>query len=275
MSQDEAVGSLIVLDYAESQIELLKDVADAAAASAAKTPIRLLGLGALAGRVVAGDATEAGMSLVFEPNPIRLIEQPLDMAERDAFRDAATAAFRDALAEAGLATPQTPPPAIAGQAYDRPLTVAMAAFLSARGIVPDPEHSVFERVFIEERRHWQRQLHRAADNDPAVESLHRAAAQITLVQGATRDGAQALIAADPRATKYDQRARDECLATLERIYGVTADGGTTFLRPIEPDLLGEHAAMAALARDADGLIEATFLAALAGRRCSPRTLLGS
>lgn len=150
------------------------------------------------------------------------------------------------------------------------MTVLMAAFLSARGIDPDPENSVFERVFIEERRHWQRQLRAEAYNDPAVELLHRVAAQITLVQGATRHGARALIASDPRAGEYGRRSQDDCLATLARIYGVTADNRATFLRPIEPDLLGEHAAVAALAQDAEGLIEATFSTALAGAPLFPQ-----
>ena len=192
-----------------------------------------------------------------------MIERSLDAAERDEFFAVATDAFRAALAEVGLPTPEVASPDIAGRAYDRPLTVAMAAFLRARGIVPDPTESIFQRIFIEERRHWQRQLRAESDNDPAIESLHRAATQITLVQGVTREGAQALIAADPRSREYGRPAQDACLTTLERIYGVASDG-TTFLRPIEPDLLGEHAAMAALARDTDGLIDATFSTALAG-----------
>jgi hypothetical protein len=211
------------------------------------------------------------MPLVFDRTPIGLIERPLDDAERDEFFTAATGVFQAALVEVGLTTPEVPPPDIAGQAYDRPLTVAMAAFLNVRGIVPDPDESIFHRIFIEERRHWQRQLRAQSDNDPAVESLHRAAAQITLVQGATHDEARALIASDPRAGEYGRRAQDDCLATLERIYGVT-HGETTWLRPIEPDLLGEHAAMAALAKDTDGLIEATFSRVLAGEPLYPENV---
>jgi hypothetical protein len=147
MARDEPVGIFIVMDYVESQTTLLKRVADAAAASTADTPIRLLALARSPEGWWEGTQTDPGMSSVFDRRPVRLIEQPLDTAERDAFRDAAIAAFRNALAAAGLATPETPPPGIAGQGYDRPLTVAMAAFLSARGIDPDPEDSVFKRIF--------------------------------------------------------------------------------------------------------------------------------
>jgi hypothetical protein len=57
--------------------------------------------------------------------------------------------------------------------------------------------SVFERIFIEEQKHWKRLLHVETDNDPALVSLHRAASQITMVQGATSADAAALIEADP------------------------------------------------------------------------------
>jgi hypothetical protein len=214
------MGSLIAVDYAESQIALLEQVADAAANSTTKTPIRVLALARSAEGWWQKIQTEAGVSSIFvNSDPIELIERPLDAAERAAFFDAAAAAYRDALAETGLPTPMVPPTNIAGQTYDRPLTVAMAAFLSARGVVPDERISVFKRVFIEERRHWQRLLRVEADDDPAVESLHRAAAQVTLVQGATRDGARALIAADPRSREYGRPARDQALAILTRLYG--------------------------------------------------------
>jgi hypothetical protein len=200
MAGGEAVGSLIVVDYAESQIALFKQVADTAAASTTETPIRVLGLARSPEGWWDGLQADEGISSVFlDPAPIELIEQPLGADERAALLDAAAAAFRDALAEAGLATPAVPPADIRGQTYDRPLTIAMAAFLFARGGVPDERISVFERVFNEERKHWGRLLGLARDNDPLVVSLHRAAAQITLVQGATRGGAAALIAADPRA----------------------------------------------------------------------------
>jgi len=62
-----------------------------------------------------GTKVEGGVSSVFDPNPVRLIEQPLDEAERTDFFNAARDAFRDALAVAGLATPKTPPPGIAAK----------------------------------------------------------------------------------------------------------------------------------------------------------------
>jgi hypothetical protein len=127
MSQDEAVGTFVVLDYAETQIPLLKRVADAAAASTGSAPIRILALARSPEGWWEGTHSDSSMPLVFDRVPVRFIERPLDAAERDEFFAVATDAFRAALAEVGLATPEMPPPDIAGQAYDRPLTVAMAA----------------------------------------------------------------------------------------------------------------------------------------------------
>ena len=219
MAQDEAVGTFVVLDYAESQIALLKAGRQCRGGFNRRCPRRsaVVALARSPEGWWEGTRSDAGMPLVFDPDPIRLIERPLEEAERAEFFDAGTAAFREELAAAGLATPEVPPPDIAGQAYDRPLTVAMAAFLKARGIVPEPVESVFHRVFIEERRHWQRALERRGRQRPGggVAASRRCTGHP--VKGAIRDGARALIAADSRAAKYDQRARDDCLATLERI----------------------------------------------------------
>jgi tetratricopeptide (TPR) repeat protein len=273
MTRGEPEGSLIVVDYAESQIALLKLVADAAVALSAQIPIRVIGL-ARSARLSEGWwqglQTEEGIASVFvDPAPIELIERHLEAGERTAFFDAASVAFRDALEETGLATPTVPPSDIRGQTYDRPLTVAMSAFLFARGVAPDQRVSVFERVFMEERRQWRRVLRVEADDDPAVLSLHRAAAQVTLVQGATRDGVAALIAADPRARAYGLPAQEQTRTMMARLYG-DPNRESTFVRPIEPDLLGEHAAMAALAVDREGLIEATFATALSGPPLFPQ-----
>jgi hypothetical protein len=118
----EAVGTLIVVDYAESQISLLEQIADAAASSPTKTPIRLLAPARSAEGWWQSTEIDRGVSSVFYPVSIELIEEPLDASERTEFFDKASAAFRDALRAAGLETPAVPPPELAGQAYDRPLT---------------------------------------------------------------------------------------------------------------------------------------------------------
>ena len=266
MRDDGAKGVLLVIDYAEAQIDLLKRIADAAVGSG--IPLRLVALARSAEGWWAGTQADASMAQVFEPIPHETIETPLSEDERNALFEAAETAFKAALADAGFTSPTAPAPDIGGRVFDRPLTVAMAAFLAARGVAAEKGMSVFERMFLEERRHWKRALKVERDNDPALVSLHRAAAQITLVQGATPDGAAALIEADRRAQKYGRPAADATLAALETLYGDTF-GDAAFLRPIEPDLLGEHAAMAALAGDRDGLIDATLGGGIVRRTAFP------
>ena len=186
-----------------------------------------------------GLEAEEGISSVFiDTTPIELIEKPLDPAERAAFFDTASAAFRDALAGAGLATPAVEPPEIRGQTYDRPLTVAMAVFLSARGIVLNDRISVLERIFMEERKHWRRLLGVDADHDPVVEVLSpRCSPPRSRWFRAQRVKGRRLIAADPRALAYGLPAQEETLRRLARHYGTRE---LALVRPIEPDLLGQH-----------------------------------
>ncbi|MDR3517241.1 MAG: tetratricopeptide repeat protein [Azospirillaceae bacterium] len=272
MAEPGVTGCLIIVDYAESQIALLQQLAAAAAAAETATPIRILALARSAEGWWQGLQTHEGIATVFVgPDPIALIDRPLDAAERTLFLDTAIAAFQNAFAAVGLTTPPAAPLPIIGRDDDRPLTVAMAAFLAARGNAPTPGLSVFERIFIEERNNWKRVLHAQRDNEPAVDSLHRAAAQITLVQGATRAGAAALIDADPHHRGYDAAARDQSLASLEILFGAD-NGESLFLRPIEPDLLGEHVAMAALGPKNNGLIEATLTTALSEPSLFPQAV---
>ncbi len=262
---DEAGGLLIVIDYAESQITLLKRVAQEAAEAMSGRPIRVLALARSAEGWWKGIQADESVAAVFEPAPYRLIAQRLSPEQRDKLFETAVAAFRRALtlAEGGEPARRAASTEMRGRDYDRPLTVSMAAFLHARGAPIGQSQSVFERVFLEECRHWKRMLHVEHDNDPVLISLHRAAAQITLVQGATPDGAAALLKADPRAAEYGRATEDRCLHVLETIYGTEIEG-KALLRPVEPDLLGEHGAMSALAKDRDGLLHATLKAALAG-----------
>jgi len=278
MRADDARGVLLVLDYAEGQIERLKQVADAAwYAPRGGPPIRILALARSAEGWWPSAHASSAIGSLFHPIPLDLIDAPLTPDDRDTLFTTARTAFTAALASASVAPPvPVAQPPLDGRAFNRPLTVAMAAFLAARGVAPDPATSILQQVFQEERKHWMRLLNTQLEHDPAVITLHRLAAQLTLVQGATIEGATALIAADPRANALAREAREMALAKASTLYGVSI-AGTSCMGPIEPDMLGEHAVMSAIASDRDGLLGATLRAALDGSLLSDtdaQSLLG-
>jgi len=239
MQPSDAPGVLLVLDYAESQAERLRQVAHAANQAPEGVPIRLLALARSAEGWWKPALDEPDTAAVFEPAARLAVEAPLSDHDRATLYADALARFQAALTAAGHA-PVLPAsrPSLAGPAYARPLAVAMAAYLAARGTAVEGG-SVLAHMYGEERRHWRRALGGVADTDPRVTTLHRLAAQVTLVQGATREGAAALIQADPRGAGLHASEREAALAVAETLYGIR-DGEAVWLRPVEPDLLGEN-----------------------------------
>ena len=164
-------------------------------------------------------------------------------------------------------------PSLADDDFARPLGVLAAAYLSARGRFVSGEPP-FHTLYHEERRHWQRIAGASTVHDVVVEDVARIAAQITLVQGASEDGVRELLGADRARRKRDER---ELALDMRRLYGRPylhrhEDGRTEqrlFIGPIEPDLLGEHAAMSVLAADRHGLLVDTMGAALDGGSLHP------
>gem|GEM_PF-5448966 len=271
--RDEAArGVLLVFDYAESQADLLKKAAVAVDGTESTVPIRLLALARSPEGWWDGLSREDAMARVFAPTPYRTIADRLSPQDRTDLLDRATTTFTQALASAGEA-----PPAggakrydLSGRDFDRPLMVAMAAFLGARGIVADPDQSLLSHMFHQEQSLWKRALGpNVPDNDRSLALLQGAAAQITLVQGATADGAGTLLAALRMGQDHGAPARETALAALERIYG-TGSGPGTFLHPIQPDILGEHVALRVAETVHTDLIEATMRAALTGPKLHPQ-----
>lgn len=272
LRNEAARGVLLVFDYAESQADLLKKAAVAVDATESAVPIRLLALARSPEGWWDGLSREDAMARVFAPTPYRTIEDRLSPQDQTALLDLATAAFTQALANAGEAPPEGGAKRydLSGRDLDRPLMVAMAAFLGARGIVADPDQSLLSHMFHQEQSLWKRALGpNVPDNDHRLALLQGAAAQITLVQGASTSAAGALLAALRMGQEYGAPARDTALAALARIYGTETDAGI-FLHPIQPDILGEHVALRVAETVHTDLIEATMRAAVTGPPLHPQ-----
>jgi tetratricopeptide (TPR) repeat protein len=261
-----ATGVCVLVDYAESLISLLGELADAAsAAGSAGPPIRIVAFGRSAEGWWNGFAGDPSPSAIFDPTPFSAIgEEPSLESRSELFRQT-RAAFIDRFRALGLPYQehgQDPDLAKANS----PLLIASMAFLDAIG-ADLRGRSVFQTLYEEERRHWQRALQVRADNE--VADLARAVAQVTLVQGTTVDGADALM----RADDADRSVRLRISAKLRSLYGVRAVWGdpsspesedVPFISGLEPDLLGEHMCMEVLQESGDPLLDATLRAALSG-----------
>ena len=273
MTACDGEGLFLVLDYAEGQISLLDAVAEAAAH--APTRIRVLALARSAAGWWQGAHDRAAIGDMFERIPRTGLGSSLSMADRKALHESAARAFHDTFLELGIQKGDGTAPIfdLSDRLLERPLGVLMAAYLAARG-AESLDVSLFDTMLAEERKLWKRRIAAVSgrsateivDDDPQVISLHRLLAQITLVQSATTGGAEALSRADPRALELGREAREMTLATARTLHGVTwyrEDGEPIAgIAPVEPDILGEHVAMAALAADRDGLVAGTLDAAL-------------
>ncbi|BBK42235.1 hypothetical protein STVA_22550 [Allostella vacuolata] len=273
ISDREGRSVFLVLDYAEAQLDLLRRIAHAT--SVGRTRLRVLAMARSSEGWWDSARSDSAVGTLFDAIPRRELESGLSPEERTLLFERAVQNFRTTLERFGVPTVAAPlSNQDLGQAvFDRPLGIAMAAYLAVNGAGAS-DKSLLERMLIEERRHWKRALapndHAAmGDRDSRLISLHRLMAQMTLVQGATVDAADTLIVADPRGRQISLGERESTLDVAERLYGRTWKDPVSgriisFINPIEPDLMGEHIAMAALASDRTGLAAATLSAALAG-----------
>ncbi|WP_349367488.1 tetratricopeptide repeat protein [Salinarimonas sp.] len=244
-------GVLLVVDYAESQLGRLAELTRFAAGMSHR--IRILALARSAEGWWDGFTDSEAAATIFDRAPHAEVATPLTPEERARLHADARRAF--AAAFAWLDVPH-PPPSDDGPAAldaDRPLVVAMSAYLAALGVSAEGG-DVIAAMAAQERRHWKRAVAKPGEdpdaivhNDPRVVSMHRLMAQVTLVQGATLDGARTLMDADPYRVRLAPGSSEETLAAAQRLYGfalplVGPDGPTTQdgLRQIEPDLIGEQ-----------------------------------
>lgn len=258
-----AAGAFLALDYAEGRQAQVERVARAALAAGPGGPIRIVLLARSAGPWwddLQRDSRD--VQLAFESAPIAAMSGDIPEASRAEFFDAAVAAFADALGKAqDLNEPLLAPdwssrsrPDARIAAAATPLAIAFEAYLHIRGV--DVQTTPLEEMAREERRHWRRALKLgASDSDNPTEALvdamHRCAAALTLRQGSevgtgpkTDEELDATlrIALDRvplrDATSAGLALRDLTNA-IAKLYRLNEGGGER-LRPVLPDLLGEH-----------------------------------
>jgi len=80
---------------------------------------------------------------------------PLGLSDRRILYDTALKAFRALLQAQGLSGPETTTPLLAEDTFDRPLAIAIAAYLSARGVGSADSSKLFDDLLLDERRHWK------------------------------------------------------------------------------------------------------------------------
>jgi tetratricopeptide (TPR) repeat protein len=263
-------GVLAIVDYAEGRPEILEKLAEAAIREpgAEGHTLRILALARTNKDWWQAAQTGRGMG-IFATNPFNMdaAHAQLDTAQRADLFVAAEKSFRAPLAEQNLAGAPPARPNFAANAYDRPLALLMAAYLSARGVGAGDGSNLFEYMLIEEEHHWKRVLHltlAGPEDDDRIEPLRRGSAQITFLQGVSEGEARDLLMADHY---FDRKAPADCgkaIKALKRLY--PGDGGhSDYIGAIEPDILGEAAIARLVEKEsAKGLelFAATLLAVL-------------
>ncbi len=259
----EEPGLLLVLDYAEGRQGELLELAQwiESRPDAAWRPVRLVLLARSASEWWQRLADEQpSLQALWRAQPGRPAVQELapfeSPAQRLALFEASCGAYRPILAMQGLAAPAADPPEALrqrierGEKPSRPLSIQMEALVWLAGHSHTGESTgvaeLLDQVLGLERRHWARAC--GTLDEAALTELERGLAQLTLVQGVPdRAAAEALLALDAYYQGHREApvAMAPVLGRLGRLYG--GSGNSEGLRPLEPDLLGEHL----LARAAD------------------------
>ncbi len=251
---DRHAGLMLVLDYAERRQDEAARYAELMLKAARDRPWRPLRLVLLAR--AAGEwwdrAVEETPSLtpLFASGVVQITPFP-EVADRERLFTEACAGFKAAIAEArrfdaeafaGWRLDQRPildrlRQDLASDAFARPLMIQIAALLHLQGETPDAPSvaSMLDAMLGVERRYWKAALG-VTHTDARQTALCRGAIQTTLVGGAARTEAEALLLKDGYFARAAAADVAEPLSDLDRIYG---DGDGRFLA-LEPDLVGEH-----------------------------------
>lgn len=263
LSLGRPAGYFIVLDYAELRPKRIEALISALADLSDRKgkPVRVLLL-ARSDDWWRDIATMPEGAKIAERDAYKLSEKAdLSGKARGDIFAACTGAFSDTMKKSGVTVashdPKPPADLTTSPLYDRPLTLAMAAFLALRGADrTDGSFNLFDALLDEEKRNWQRAAQKTADEAQAeerAENIRRGAGQVTLLQGAKNKTIITLRAADP-ARNNDPALEHRAAATsLCRIYPNAPADKSPGAGPIEPDILGE-AALARLAAAPGGLV---------------------
>ncbi|MBU6408632.1 MAG: hypothetical protein KGS44_16145, partial [Alphaproteobacteria bacterium] len=258
----------LAIDYAETRIEQLKQLAETLANAPSGGAVRVVLLARGDGWWAPFlDGLTEKQKGVFQRQPLAAIETEIAPVHRPAFFADACVAFEDKLraANPALVNPnwQTSPADL-----DRylnqgsPLFLAFQAFLHVRGAALDV--SPLAAMAGEEREH----LRRALKGDARlVAAAQRTAALVTLCQGLSQSQLQAdvltkltelAITQDPALVGDDAKAKVRSADTISAALTTLYQSGP-WLQPILPDILGERIVAEALTRS-PGLLDAYFTA---------------
>src|ERR1043166_394238 len=251
---------LIVIDYAETRQPAFLSLLKASLQNGSEHPVRMLLLARDGGEwwdnLPSKDSfCEDFLSGYATTGPFRL--PPMYAAETDrrtAF-DKALQAFAEKLGA------QAPPitPALAGEHFERPLYIQMAALLALHGEAPTTAQGLTRALLNHERRYWNRLLAQL----PWVEPERRAERLLALTTLAGNF-------ATPRdAERYWEKAGGGHISSAEfgHFFRALASlyPGTQGLQALRPDLLGEALVAQALLHQGGEQILDVVLEAAASR----------
>ncbi len=239
---------LVVIDYAETRLELVRLLLQRLADREALRPrLRVLLLARRSGdwwQQLAGTSDSLDNLLANSPEPMALDALIVEIDDRPAALLRAVHAFADRL-EVALPDP-LPQPDLSDETFERALYLHMAALAAVEGETVRRGRDALERTLLHERRFWRREAEElAGDQMSLCEALAKAfescVAALTLVGGI--EAGDGLLS--PWLADLDHTQRQSALARLRRLYQGT--GGR--LEPLQPDLLGEELVHQTLAQD--------------------------
>ncbi|MDI7268572.1 MAG: tetratricopeptide repeat protein [Myxococcota bacterium] len=270
-----AGARLVVVDYASSRPDVLRELLKRMAEPRSPQPwIRVVFLERGSEKAewweqLSASSNDLSRFVEHHGQPIELRDLLPAPAERAAHFQAAVQEF--------AALRKIPPPGVAapdlsGEDFGRPLSVQMAALVAVLGDEPldrdpraNPVERLLDKVLEHERRQWTGGIREAAGGQQllerlALETFEGAVALCTLRGGAgdepaAKDLLRRSLGTGSGLGDLQTQALLRALAgLLHRFYG---GGAAPWVRPLEPDLLGEQLVDRALLRD-PGLVDWAF-----------------
>jgi len=247
-------GLLIVLDYAESRQDEVRQIAERLVRrpESDTRPIRLVLLARSAGdwwQALHDDTTEIQRvfrSTSIDPNVVAMPSIATGPQRLELFKESINA-FKPLLIAQGYVLPVTTPSHERCQRIElgadntRPLAIQMEALLWLASAAPEAASAhidvLLRRILGLDRNHWKMLI--VGLDEERTRDMARAVAQVTVVQGVpSRNATERLLMADDfyQGFRTSRVAVDPVVGNLYRVYG-KPNGG---VGQLEPDLIGEH-----------------------------------
>jgi hypothetical protein len=241
---DRSHSLLVILDYAETRAERVRDLIERAWELREGKRIRIVLLARAPGdwwRELHGGGGQAGRllrALSFPEVELKSLSNALP--ERRAIFDQALAAFQRAIPQKERAPAPASIPDLSKEHFSNVLLMHMAANTAARGKTLESEDALFDEMLAHESNYWREHV---ASDIPAA-PYRGALALLTLSQGAAvRSGVKAVAQRALAALDYGLEKADALTDALQNLYP-GEQGGASALRP---DRIGEFFVMRCLA----------------------------